>query len=196
MGGSFDPVHVGHLRVAEEALRALRLDRVVFVTSYCPPHKSQEQLTPAEHRHAMVGLAVEGYPCFFSSKTEIERGCPTFAGDTIREFRDAYPEWQIYFITGLDAVLKIVRWDTARTLPGLCQLIAVTRPGYARQEVEQRIPPAFKSDVIFLEVPGLDVSSTQVREGLKQGKPVDGLIPETVKKYIFEHGLYGASKVQ
>ena len=138
IGGTFDPIHLGHIKAAEVARSRFPLEKIIFVAAHCPPHKSINDITPVEHRFAMVNLAIKDIPYFESSRIEMERSCPTYAGDTIKTFKERFgKEWQIYFITGLDALLTIINWDRARTYPGLCHFIAATRPGYNRKEVEK-----------------------------------------------------------
>ena len=125
MGGTFDPIHLGHLKAAEVARKEMDLLKVIFVTAYCPPHKSVDEISPAEHRFAMVDLAVKDNTYFESSRIEMEQTCPCYAGDTIKALQKQYGSgWQIYFITGLDAMLTIINWDKAkaylRALPLHC----------------------------------------------------------------------------
>ena len=138
MGGSFDPIHIGHLKVAEAARTAMTLQKVIFVTAHCPPHKALGQLMPVEHRHAMVELAVSDIPYFEPSRIEAERGCPTYAGDTIRHFKEQLgTAAEVFFITGLDALLTIINWDHSRTYPGICRFVAATRPGCDRERIKK-----------------------------------------------------------
>lgn len=191
MGGTFDPIHVGHLRVAEVAGSKLMLDRVVFVPAFCPPHKSISDITPIQHRFAMVREAVTGIPRFEVSGIESGHQCPMYAGDTIRAFKEMEGDNRdIYFITGLDAILIIINWDRARTYPGLCQFVAATRPGYDRGKIEGQIPNEFRPYVTILEEPALSVSSTEIRHRVKTGQPIDDMVPKAVMDYIYRHGLY------
>jgi nicotinate-nucleotide adenylyltransferase len=191
MGGSFDPIHLGHLNVAETARLRFHLAEIIFVPAYCPPHKSLKDMAPPEHRYAMVVHAIREYPFFKSSRIEMERSCPSYAGDTISTFRELYNEhWQIYFITGLDALLTILNWDRARTYPGICHFIAAARPGYNRDEITRGIPDPFKPYVSILEEPSLSISSTEIRTRIGSNRPIDGMVPKAVEEYIFEFSLY------
>lgn len=191
MGGTFDPIHLGHLKAAERALSHFDLDEVVFVTAFCPPHKSVEDLAPAEDRFAMVELATGEYPNFSSSRIEVARQCPVYAGDTIEAFRDICDDSsRIYFITGLDAILTLINWDKARTYPGLTKFIAVSRPGYDTGQIRGRIPEVFKSSVEFLEDPGFDISSTEIRSRIQTHQSVDSMLPSAVREYIVHNKLY------
>jgi nicotinate-nucleotide adenylyltransferase len=191
MGGTFDPIHVGHLRVAEVAGSKLMLDRVVFVPAFCPPHKSISDITPIQHRFAMVSEAVTGIPRFEVSGIEMGHQCPMYAGDTIRAFKEMEGNNRdIYFITGLDAILIIINWDRARTYHGLCKFVAATRPGYDRVKIESQIPHEFRPYVTILEEPALSVSSTEIRHRVKNGQSIEEMVPQAVMDYIYRHGLY------
>ncbi len=193
MGGSFDPIHFGHLHAAEQAKNEYNLDEVVFVTAYCPPHKSQESLAPAEHRVAMVELAIKDYASFKSSRIEFERGCYSYAGETIDTFKKIYNNnWQTYFITGLDAILTIIKWDKARTYPGICHFIAVARPGYDLEKTRNEIPDEFRPYISILDfkTDSMPISSTLIREKIKQKKSINGLVPPDVEEYIYNYSIY------
>ncbi len=188
MGGSFDPVHSGHLYAAEQAKSKYKLDEVVFVTAYCPPHKSQESMAPAEHRVAMVELAIKDHTAFKSSRIEFERGCYSYAGETIEEFNKIYNNnGEIYFITGLDAILTIINWDKARTYPGICSFMAVARPRYGPEETRNEIPDEFREFISILETASIPVSSTLIREKIKMEESISGLVPQSVENYIVKH---------
>jgi len=191
MGGTFDPIHLGHLKVAEVAQSRFSLEKVVFVPASCPPHKSIKDITPFEHRYEMVNLAINDIPHLESSRIEMEISCPCYAGDTIRAFKERYgKDWQIYFITGLDIFQNIMDWDRSRTYPGLCQFIAATRPGYNREEIEKSIPVDFLPYITILEEPRLSISSTEIRSRVKAQKPIDEMVPESVRDYISNWELY------
>ena len=191
MGGTFDPIHLGHLKVAEVAQSRFSLEKVVFVPASCPPHKSIKDITPFEHRYEMVNLAINDIPHLESSRIEMEISCPCYAGDTIRAFKERYgKDWQIYFITGLDIFQNIMDRDRSRTYPGLCQFIAATRPGYNREEIEKSIPVDFLPYITILEEPRLSISSTEIRSRVKAQKPIDEMVPESVRDYISNWELY------
>ena len=191
MGGTFDPIHLGHLKAAKVARAQVQLDKVIFVTAYCPPHKSLHQMAPVEHRSTMVDLAVKDTPYFESSRIEMEQSCPCYAGDTIEAFKKHYGEaWQIYFITGLDALLTIINWDRAKTYPGICQFIAATRPGYDRKKVEKNIPDDFLPSITILEEPSLSISSTDIRARVRSDQSIDKMVPRAVEDYIYKWNIY------
>jgi len=191
MGGTFDPLHLGHLKVAEVAQSQFSLEKVIFVPACCPPHKSLKDITAFEHRYEMVNLAINDIPHFESSRIEMEMNCPCYAGDTIKAFKERYGEdWQIYFITGLDIFQTIMDWDRSRTYPGLCQFIAATRPGYNREEIEKNIPDDFLPYIAVIEEPRLSISSTEIRSRVKAHKSIEEMVPKAVRDYIVKWGLY------
>ena len=191
MGGTFDPIHLGHLKAAEVARKELDLQKVIFVTAYCPPHKSADEISPAEDRFAMVELAVQDNPHFESSRIEMEQSCPCYAGDTIEAFQKKYgSEYKIYFITGLDALLTIINWDKAKTYPGLCYFIAAARPGYKKELIEERIPDVYLPYITILEEPSLSISSTKIRIRVGNNQSIDQLVPIAVREYIHQNKLY------
>ena len=191
MGGTFDPIHTAHLAVAEVIRSQFALDKVIFVPSQCPPHKGLSDIASVEHRYAMVNLAIADNPFFESSRIEIDRPCPTYAGDTIKALKGTYDkDWEIYFITGIDALLNIINKQRSKTYPGICHFIVAARPGYNRKSIEKTIPSDFKHFITIIEEPALSISSTEIRARIKKQQPIDHLVPEIVQQYIFKHGLY------
>lgn len=192
MGGTFDPIHIGHLATAEQAREAYGLDAVVFVPAGNPVFKKDQRVTPAADRLAMCRLAVASNPSFCVSALEIERGGDTYTVDTLRELRAHYPaNVELFFITGADAVAHIVKWRESAAIAGLARLIAVTRPGYAlTAERKHEIENEGSFDVSYLEVTALAVSSSDLRKRLRDGGSIRYLTMQSVLDYIAEHGLY------
>ncbi len=194
MGGTFDPIHIGHLVTAEEARQQFNLDHVVFIPSGIPPHKPSAQVSAAEHRYLMTSLAVMSNPFFTVSRVEIDRPAPCYTIDTVREFSKAEsPDTALFFITGADAILEILTWKDYNVLLDLCTFIAVTRPGYSLERFRDTIGPicpAALEKVHFLEIPALAISSTYIRERVARGRTIKYLTPEPVEQYIKKHGLY------
>ena len=191
MGGTFDPIHNGHLAVAEVIRSQFALDKVIFVPSLCPPHKGLSDIASVEHRYAMVNLAIADNPFFESSRIEIDRPCPTYAGDTIEAFRKMYGKnRELYFITGLDALLNVVSRDRSRTYPGICQFIAAARPGFDKKEIAESIPLDFKPSITIIEEPALAISSTEIRARIKAHLTIENMVPAVVREYIANRGLY------
>jgi len=191
IGGSFDPIHYGHLRIAESALRDFKLEKVIFIPAYCPPHKARPILAPFEHRSAMVRLAIEGRAHFEMSDIECRQSCPAYAGDTVAEIKKQYGRhYEFYFIIGLDSLLTLTDWDKAHTYPGLCFFIVTTRPGFTISSLEQDIPEKFLPYILTNEIPALSVSSTDIKHRIRSGLSIDGMVPDTVKDYIETFKIY------
>lgn len=189
LGGVFNPIHYGHLVIAGEAKDKLNLDKVFFVPTGKAPHKKVKGATP-EERYQMVSLAIKGNSSFEVSPIEIEKSNlasrPTFTLETIREFIKIYNKAKIYFIVGLDEMLKISTWKEPKKLLELCKFVVVTRPGYESSKLDKRIA----SKVMILEVPGLEISASDIRKRIKTDRPIRYLLPPSVEEYIRKKRLY------
>lgn len=191
MGGTFDPIHFGHLLMAEEARQAFGLRQVVFVPNGRPAHKKEYLVTDPEMRYAMTQLAIAGNSRFRCSRVEIDRPGPSFAIDTIRHFRAEYPDADdLYFITGADAILQILTWKDYESVLKECRFIAATRPGFVLDRVTEVAGRALVEQISFLTIPGLDISSTDIRRRIREGRSIKYLTPEPVEEYIAEARLY------
>lgn len=205
LGGTFDPVHVGHLRAALEVAEALDLPEVRFVPARTPPHKLGEPVTPVEHRVAMLGLAIRGVARFRLDLRELGREGPSYTLHTVRSYlaEGIRPT----FVMGLDSYLELASWHEHETLLGLCDHAVVTRPGYAPKPLANAVSlaaarpfcydPAISgyrhesgATLRFVAVTPMEVSSTQVREAVRQGRSPAFLVPRAVERYIRRHGLY------
>jgi nicotinate-nucleotide adenylyltransferase len=182
MGGTFDPIHHGHLVAASEVASVFDLDEVVFVPTGQPWQKADKDVTAGEHRYLMTVIATASNPSFTVSRVDIERPGPTFTIDTLRDLKVQRPEAQLFFITGADAMAQILTWKNAEELWSLAHFIGVTRPGH---ELNGR-----GRDVSLLEVPAMAISSTDCRRRVGEGKPVWYLVPDGVVQYIAKHRLY------
>jgi len=195
MGGTFDPIHYGHLVTAEEARVQFALTRVVFVPNRYPPHKEIDGVTDPEHRYQMTLLATMTNPHFAVSRIETDRPGPSFTIDTILALRRDHDARDLYYITGADAILQIARgeWARAAELLTLCQFIAASRPGFTLQieELQRRNLTGTPLDnVHVMEIPALAISSTDIRQRVARGRPIKYLVPDAVESYILKHGLY------
>ena len=192
MGGTFDPIHYGHLVTAEQAREALELDLVLFMPAGTPAFKLGAQVTPAEDRYAMTLLATAANPAFDASRFEIDRTGVTYTVDTLSVMREVYPDnVKFYFITGADAVLDIVSWRDAERIASLATLIAATRPGYDIEQAKARVGASGMGfDVRYIEIPALAISSTNIRERVAAGKSIRYLTSDSVIGYIRKNGLY------
>jgi nicotinate-nucleotide adenylyltransferase len=191
MGGTFDPIHHGHLVAASEVQSWFGLDEVVFVPTGAPWQKSDRVVTPAEDRYLMTVIATASNPRFSVSRVDIDRGGPTYTIDTLRDLRKAYPDAELYFITGADARADIFTWRDAEEVFGLAQFVGCTRPGYAMDPATLTKIPYDR--VTMVEVPALAISSTDCRRRTKRGEPVWYLVPDGVVQYIAKHHLYPQS---
>ena len=189
MGGTFDPIHYGHLVTAEAARTQFRLDKVVFVPSGRPPHK-MGGAADADDRLIMTQMAIATNRDFDLSDTEARREGYSYSIDTVREFIGLYgPEAELFFITGADAILTISTWKDADELINLCTFIAATRPGFDLAELE-KLPPAWRQRIKPFEIPALAISSTDIRRRVRQGESIKYLLPEAVEHYIRRRSLY------
>jgi nicotinate-nucleotide adenylyltransferase len=197
MGGTFDPMHFGHLVTAEEALVQFNLDRVLFMPSGRPVRKTHRHVSSAEDRYLMTVLATASNPDFEVSRMEIERPGDTYTVDTMTALRAQFgPRCELYFITGADAVREILTWKDAERFAGLCTFIAATRPGYEPDLAAGAGESAPHGStawprVEFMEVPALAISSSDIRDRVRTRRPVRYLLPENVAAYIAKNGLYG-----
>lgn len=192
MGGVFDPIHIGHLFTAEEARIKYYLDKVIFVPCLNPTHKRNGQVTDVKHRLKMSYLATNNNPYFEVSKIEINRSGPSYTIDTIREFRNIYG-WDagIFFITGADAFLEIETWYKKEELLKMCQFVAATRPGYDLNKLHQN----FKEVLKIMEIPLLAISSTDIRNRIRNGLSIKYIVLEEVREYIYKNKLYSLKRL-
>jgi nicotinate-nucleotide adenylyltransferase len=185
MGGTFDPVHHGHLVAASEVQAAFELDEVVFVPTGRPWQKQDRRVAPAEHRYLMTVIATASNPRFTVSRVDIDRGGPTYTIDTLRDLRAQRPEADLFFITGADALAAILTWKDAEELFDLAHFVGVTRPGH--ELTRQGLPDG---RVSLMTVPALAISSSDCRDRVERGQPVWYLVPDGVVQYIGKHRLY------
>lgn len=185
-GGSFNPIHTGHLIVSEEILNSLQLDSVLFVPSAIPPHKGTTDLAPFADRFRMIELAIEDNPRFQVDDIELRLSGKSFTVRTLRQFKKSNPDWEIYFLLGLDSLLEIKTWKEPDSIFDLCQMIVFDRPGYNREDVEAEIA----SRVFFSEATRIGISASMIREKLQKGGSIRYLVPESVERYIRSSGLY------
>lgn len=183
MGGTFDPIHFGHLVAASESAAAFDLAKVIFVPTGEPWQK--QTITDPEHRYQMTQLAIAGNEHFDISRVDVDRPGPTYTVDTLRDIAAQYPEAELFFITGADSISQIGTWKDAEQIWPLAHLVGVTRPGHSLE-----VPKSPHGAVSLLEIPALAISSTDIRARVKAGKPIDYLLPKAVIDYIQQNHLY------
>lgn len=196
LGGTFDPIHYGHLVIAEEVRTVLHLAEMVFVPAGHPPHKPGRIVTEAQHRLAMLELAIASNPHFTISLVDLERPGPSYTVETLQVLRQQWgAQTAIYFVIGGDSLEDLLAWyDPAGILQQLTALVAVQRPGYEeaagyRDTLEARLP-GIKQRLIMVQAPQLDISATDLRRRVAEGRPIKYQTPEAVERYIIEYGLY------
>lgn len=182
LGGTFDPIHHGHLAAASEVCAALELDQVLLVPAMHQPFKEPRDSASPEHRLAMCRAAVANDPRFAVSTVDIERGGTTFTVDTLTDLAEQMPGVQLHFIAGADALSRLSEWKDADALPGLAQFVGVTRAGHSFPQVD--------APYRLVEVPSLAVSSTDIRWRARTGAPIKYLVPDAVAQYVAQHELY------
>jgi nicotinate-nucleotide adenylyltransferase len=188
MGGTFDPIHHGHLVAASEVAALYDLDEVIFVPTGEPWQKSERRVSPAEHRYLMTVIATASNPRFWVSRVDIDRQGPTYTIDTIVDIAAQRPGAELFFITGADALAQILSWKRAEVALRMAHFVGVTRPGYELSDDHLPI-----DSVRLLDVPAMAISSSDCRARVADGRPVWYLVPDGVVQYINKHRLYRAS---
>jgi|GEM_PF-305597 len=185
LGGTFDPVHNGHIYLAEKVCKKLSLDKVIFIPAYLPPHKKGQKVTSARHRFNMLKLAIKGRKNFRLSDMEIKRKGRSYSVETLRRLRRKYGcKAELFFITGADSLKDLDKWKDLREILALCKFVVVKRPGFGASKV----PEGF----IFLDINAKDISATEIRGNINLNEPLGGLLPGPVKRYIQRYAVYAA----
>ena len=189
MGGTFDPIHNGHLVAASEAAYRFQLDQVVFVPTGQPWQKAGRDVTAAEHRYLMTMVATASNPRFTVSRVDIDREGPTYTIDTLRDLRELFPDAELYFITGADSLASIMSWRDWEVMLEMANFVGVTRPGYELSK--DMLPLESQTGIELIEIPAMAISSTDCRKRAGEGEPVWYLVPDGVVQYIAKNNLYG-----
>ena len=193
LGGTFDPIHVGHLMTAEAVRDEYHLDKVIFIPAAVPPHKQNQDVTEAMHRYVMTVLATCSNPNFEVSDIEMNRTGPSYTIDTIRELLERFGEdTEFYFITGADAIQEIHTWDRIEELLEMCHFIGASRQGCLPDvnQIKASFGELGKRKIHRLETPELEISSTDIRNRIKKGYSIKYIVPTAVEQYIYKQGLY------
>jgi len=196
LGGTFDPIHLGHMAMARAALSARGLSRVLLMVASIPPHKRTGELAPGEHRLEMARIAVGGEPQIEVSDLEIRRGGISFTVDTLSELARSHPGGELFFIVGEDTIPELPLWKDLDRLLELARIVALNRPG-SREHFEPRRFPAVSGEILLrcerdrVEMEPVPIASREIRRAIQEGRPFDHLLPPGVGEYIRAHGLYG-----
>ena len=183
LGGTFDPVHNGHIYLAKKACRKLSLDKVIFIPTYLPPHKKGVKVTSARHRFNMLKLAIHGNKKFKISDMEIKRKGRSYSVETLRRLRKKYGrKAELFFITGSDSLKELNKWKNLDEILRLCKFVIVERPGFT----VKKAPESF----MLLRINAKDISATDIRKRIKSGNSIIPLLPAAVKRYIYRYRLY------
>jgi nicotinate-nucleotide adenylyltransferase len=186
LGGTFDPIHLGHLVLAEQVREKLNLDQVIFIPSAIPPHKTKQKLSPAKDRFQMTNLALEGNPKFSVSDMELKREGLSYTIDTLKMLKRKYQNSKIYFLTGSDVLDEIRTWKDPEQIYRMVQVVIATRPGFDSFDPDNH----FAKKSIIVPITGVDISSTRIREMARKGKSIRYLVPAKVGEYIKKKNLY------
>jgi nicotinate-nucleotide adenylyltransferase len=193
LGGTFDPVHMGHLKIAEVAMQRLDLDRILFIPAGEPWLKVEKEITSSQHRKKMLELAIKGYPHFSISTIELERPGATYTVETLEALRAGMDSSTgIFFLMGWDSLLQLPQWKRPSKIIRMCRIVAFTRSGMGPPDLEtleEEIPGIIRSTII-LDMPPVDISSSDIRDRVGKGLSIEHLVPESVEEYIRKSGLY------
>lgn len=193
MGGTFDPIHNGHLATVEFVRKKLGLEKVLFIPAYVAPHKIGGEFAPAEDRYKMTALAIEGNIHFELSDMELRREGVSYTYDTLVALKQQYEdEYELFFIIGADSVVALDSWHRVREIMQICTFVAATRPGFAPMvdNVIETFGALGSKSILWVDTPEVDISSTEIRERIKQGQSIKGLVPQAVAEYIRQKDLY------
>ena len=186
LGGTFDPIHIGHLILAEQVREQFQLEWVIFIPSASPPHKTERKLSLATHRFEMTKLALEENRFFSVSDIELKREGLSYTVETLRKLKELYTDSEIYFLTGSDVLNEITTWKNPEEIYRLAKIVIAVRPGFDKFDPENR----FAKKSIIVDITGIDISSTQIREKVKKGESIKYLVSSKVEEYIKSRNLY------
>ncbi len=193
IGGTFDPIHNGHLLMAENSRKAFSLDKIIFIPAGIPPHKKDKNISSNVHRYNMTLLAINNNKHYFLSDIELKREGISFTVDTIKHLKSIFSGAELYFIMGSDSLLQIEKWKDYEELLSLCNFIVAKRPNYDDEQLKRKVDnlnSLYKSFIYIVEGPVLDVSSSDIRNKVQRGESITYLVPNPVEEYIYKHELY------
>ncbi len=187
-GGTFNPIHCGHVKAAESVQNMFSFDRILFIPSYLPPHKESVDVASAAHRLKMVELALASFDRFFPSSVEIDARGTSYSILTLNKIKEMFPQTEVFFLLGIDAFLEIETWKDYEDVLEQCSFVVMSRPGFRLSEAKDILTEKYK--IYLLSINTLDISSSEVRERIRKNQPIEGLVPENVENYIKEKRLY------
>ena len=191
MGGTFDPIHYGHLVTAQEAFYKFKLDKVIFMPAGIPPHKERSDIVEAKQRYLMTVMATSDNEDFEVSDLEVNKETPSYTVETLATLKEEHPDSELYFITGADAIAEIITWKNPEEAAVLTKFVAATRPGFSLDKFRQQINEISDNLRLYeLEVPSLAISSTDIRKRVEKNQPIRYLLPDKIWRYISSKGLY------
>ncbi len=194
-GGTFDPVHYGHLILAETAREACRLDEVRFLPAYSPPHKRDQSISTGKHRVEMLELATAGYPEFVVDQRELNRQGTSFTVETLAEITEQLPEAELHFLMGADSLIDLPNWKQPQRIAQLAKIVAVNRDSNSSEDLREAVnnlPDVIQGSVEIVEMPQIGISARDLRLRISEKRSIRFLTPRAVERYIQEHGLYRA----
>lgn len=192
-GGSFNPIHMGHLILAEHIREELKLDKIIFIPAGNPPHKNIGNLELAHHRYNMVELAIENNPFFSISDIELKREGISYTSDTLAGIKEQYPDEELFFILGSDSIIQFPSWHRIDKIFELAGIVVAKRPNVPQAELDNKVnefTEKYNARIIFSKAPYIEISSSEIRNRIKQGLSVRYMVPETVDEYIHNNNLY------
>lgn len=187
-GGTFNPIHCGHVKAAESVQNIFSFDRILFIPSYLPPHKESGDVASAAHRLKMVELALASFDRFFPSSVEIDARGTSYSILTLNKIKEMFPQTEAFFLLGIDAFLEIETWKDYKDVLEQCSFVVMSRPGFRLSEAKDILTEKYK--IYLLSINTLDISSSEVRERIRKNQSIEGLVPENVENYIKEKRLY------
>ena len=193
IGGTFDPIHNGHLIIGEYARTALNLDKVIFIPVGIAPHKNNDQITSSTIRVEMINLAIKSNPFFYTSLIEVNKNKVAYTVETIASLKDEYPEDELYFIMGGDSIFEIESWKSSKRLMKLCKFIVLNRGYKTREDIAKKMEElklSYGMEVEAISSPIIEISSTEIRKRVNQNLSIKYLLPEILENYISKEGLY------
>ncbi len=194
-GGTFDPVHYGHLILAETAREACQLDEVRFLPAYSPPHKQNQIITTGKQRVEMLEFATAGFPEFVVDQRELKREGTSYTVETLSEMTEQFPEAELHFLMGADSLIDLPNWRQPQRIASLAKIVAVNRENSSHEDLHQvvsNLPDSIQRSVIILEMPPIAISASDLRLRISEKRSIRFLTPRPVERYIQEHGLYRA----